>query len=267
MNDLPPGFIVDTAWLNKRWIDSKSIQNYVHQGWIERIVRGVYRRPLQNGASSDRLSWQVVLLSLQQLMGYSVHLGGRNALDYAIHPHSARQRKEGQKVHIYGDVPSWVNRLPMSDQLIMHKLTLFAGAPAGIVNEFLLTYNKEWAAEVWRWPLKISSPERAILELMAELRGGSVFEYVEMYFQSLQSLRPELLLKLLRACQSVKVRRLFFAYADLYQHSWHKEMDSNQIDFGSGARTLVPGGEFHPAYQISLPETFFDTSYEDENIF
>ena len=121
--------------------------------------------------------------------------------------------------------------------------------------------------DIWRWPIKASCPERAILELIAELQGDSDFEYVELYFQSLITLRPELLMTLLTACRSVKVRRLFFVFADLYQHPWRKYLDTDQIDFGSGPRALVPGGKFHPTYHISLPEFFVDTSYEDDCIF
>ncbi len=58
----------------------QELHNYVKQGWIKRVVRGVYQRPLPHQEESEELSWQVVLLSLQQLMGYDVYLGGRMRL-------------------------------------------------------------------------------------------------------------------------------------------------------------------------------------------
>ena len=266
LNDLPPGFIVDTAWLKGRGIDAKSIHNYVKQGWIARIVRGIYRRPLPTGTQSTKIPWEVALLSLQRLMSYKVHLGGRDALNLAGFAHFIMMG-EGQQVHFYGNAPSWLKRLPTTGKIILHQSTLFGDNPVGIVDRNPVTYRKDWTAEVWRWPIRASCPERAILELIADLRGNSDFEYVELYFQSLTSLRPKLLMTLLKACRSVKVRRLFFVYADLYQHIWRKELDIDQIDFGSGPRALVPGGKFHPTYQISLPEYFLDTSYEDDCIF
>ncbi len=266
LDALPPGFIVDTAWLRARRIDPKSIHNYVNQGWIERIIRGVYRRPLPNRVESDKLSWKAVLVSLQQLMDCDVHLGGKNALDYAGYAHYIMMG-EGQRVHFYGSAPSWLKRLPTTDKIILHGSKLFGDNPVGIVDAHPLNYRKEWAVDIWRWPIKASCPERAILELIAELQGDSDFEYVELYFQSLITLRPELLMTLLTACRSVKVRRLFFVFADLYQHPWRKYLDTDQIDFGSGPRALVPGGKFHPTYHISLPEFFVDTSYEDDCIF
>lgn len=266
LNDLPPGFIVDTAWLTGRGIDSRSIHNYVREGWIKRIIHGVYQRPLPHRGEPDKLSWQVVLLSLQQLMGYDVHLGGRDALDQSGFAHFLMMG-EWQYIHFYGDAPSWLNRLPTADKIILQKPTLFGGDPVGVIDHYSPEFNSERAANVWQWPIRISSPERAILELIGHLRRNSDFEYVAKYFESLIELRPELLMILLQACRSVKTKRLFFVYADLYQHDWLRELDADQIDFGSGPRNLVPGGKFHPTYQISLPDFFLDFAYEDECIF
>ena len=267
LNDLPPGFIVDTAWLRAREIDSKSIHRYVNQGWIERIVRGVYRRPLPVSAPNrHKLSWEAVLVSLQQLMGYSVHLGGKDALNFAGYSHYVMMGKS-QRVHFYGDAPSWLKRLPMTDHIVLHRPTLFGGDPVGIVDSTTPHKEISWTVGIWNWPIKVSCPERAILELIAKLPGSISFEYVEQIFEILMTLRPELLMALLKACRSVKVRRLFFVYADLYQHPWRKHLDTDQIDFGNGPRALVPGGKFHPTYHISLPEFFIDTSYEDDCIF
>ena len=79
LDKVPPGFLVDAAWLKKQGgIDSKSIQGYVERGWLERIVRGVYRRPLPERARKPTdADWQVPLLSLQWVMNKNVHLGGK----------------------------------------------------------------------------------------------------------------------------------------------------------------------------------------------
>ena len=67
------------------------------------------------------------------------------------------------------------------------------------------------------------------------------------------SLRPRQLTVLLCACRSVKVRRLFFVFADRHQHGWRKHLNTSEVDFGSGPRALVSGGRFHPTYRISVP--------------
>ena len=88
LDTLPPGFVVDTPWLIARGIDPKSIHDYVTRGWLERLVRGVYRRPARHGAHGGGEFWAVLLLSLQRLMNYAVHLGGESALDLAGYSHS-----------------------------------------------------------------------------------------------------------------------------------------------------------------------------------
>ena len=65
-------------------------------------------------------------------------------------------------------------------------------------------------------------------------------------------LRPELLMKLLQACRSVKVKRLFFVFADHHPHAWRQYLDTSHIGLGSGPRALIDGGKLHPVYRIAV---------------
>ena len=253
LDAVPPGFVVDTAWLKARGIDAKSIHDYAARGWIERVVRGVYRRPLPNGAQADKLSWQVVLLSLQRLKGCDVHLGGESALDFTGHVHYL-SLGETRRVHLYGDAPSWLKRLPTTEQIVLHRPRLFGSDRVGVDAASVLGEENGWAVDVWRWPIRASSPERAILEAIDELPGNVSFEHLDRIFEGLVALRPKRLMALLAVCRSVKVRRLFFVFADRHEHAWRKYLDTEQIDFGSGPRALVEGGKFHRTYRVSLPE-------------
>ena len=252
LDTVPPGFVVDTPWLKARGIDPKSIHGYVAHGWLERIVRGVYRRPAPQGVrGGNGESWAVLLLSLQRLMNYTVHLGGESALDLAGHAHYLSLGGR-QRARFYGDVPSWLKRLPTPTEIVVRRRTLFGDDPIGI-EEFDIGAGA--AVDVWRWPIRASSPERAILEALDELPRHASFDNLDKVFEGLVSLRPRQLTALLGACRSVKVRRLFFVFADRHRHGWRKHLDASGIDFGSGPRALVEGGRFHPAYLISVPET------------
>ena len=60
LDRVPPGFMVDTPWLRGQGIDPKSIHNYVARGWLKRVIRGVYYRPLPEGAQgADETSWEI----------------------------------------------------------------------------------------------------------------------------------------------------------------------------------------------------------------
>ena len=260
LDTVPPGFLVDTRWLRGRGIDPKSIHDYVERGWLERIVRGVYHRPLPEEARgrSPGVTWEAVLLSLQRIMGYDVHLGGMTALHLAGHIHYLYLGGL-PCVHFHGDVPSWLKRLPADTEFIVHARSLFGGGTTGVSDsdhDYRERYQNSHAAGIWRWPLMMSAPERAVLEALDDLTGEAGFDHLDKIFEGMTSLRPELLMKLLQECRSVKVRRLFFVFAERHQHAWLKHLDKGSIGFGSGPRTLVRGGWFHPKYRISVPSDF-----------
>ena len=256
MDRVPPGFMVDTPWLRGRGIDPKSIHDYVARGWLKRVIRGVYRRPLPEGAQgADETSWEISLLSLQWIMKYAVHLGGESALDMAGYAHYLSLGGRS-RVQFYGEVPSWLKRLPMQTEIVMRRRTLFGDDPVGIDEAGLETGSIGASVEVWRWPIKASSPERAILEALNELPHRASFESLDKIFEGLVSLRPKQLKALLSACRSVKVRRPFLVFADRHDHGWRKYLDTSKIDLGSGPRALVEGGKLHPTYRIYVPEAF-----------
>ena len=250
---VPPGFMVDTPWLRAQGIDPKSIHDYVARGWLERVIRGVYRRPLPEGArEAYGESWEIPLLSLQWLMKYAVHLGGESALDVLGYAHYLSLGGK-RCVWLYGEAPSWLKRLPMGTQIVVRRRTLFGDDRLGIEDAGAGAGGP--AVGVWRWPLKASSPGRAILEALDELPRHASFENLDKAFEGLALLRPGRLMALLTACRSVKVRRLFFVFADRHGHEWRKHLDASRIDFGSGPRALVEGGKLHPAYRIYMPRS------------
>ncbi len=254
LDKVPPGFIVDTRWLRAQGLDPKSIHDYVARGWLERVIRGVYRRPLPEGVqSAHEPSWEISLLSLQRLMEYDVHLGGESALDLAGYAHFLSLGGQ-PRVHFYGDVPSWLRRMPMQTPVVVRKCTLFGDDPIGVHNANREERSSGPMVDVWRWPVKVSSPERAILEALDELPHVASFENLDKVFEGLTSLRPKQLMALLTACRSVKVRRLFLVFADKHQHRWRKYLDTSKTDFGSGPRALAVGGRLHPTYLIYVPE-------------
>lgn len=253
---VPPGFLVDTRWLKAQGIDAKSIHDYVARGWLERLIRGVYRRPLPGGAQTQAaVSWESALLSLQWIMKYNVHLGGESALELAGYAHDLRLGRT-PPVHVYGDVPAWLKRLPSEARIVVHRRILFGNDQTGIIDTSRELVASSQAVDVWRWPLQTSSPERAIFEALDELPQNTSFSHLDRIFESLATLRPNQLKTLFTACRSVKVRRLFFVFADRHQHAWRKHLDADQMDFGSGPRALVKGGKLHPTYRIYVPKDF-----------
>lgn len=249
---VPAGYLVDAAWLVSQGIAYESFRDYVKRGWLERIARGVFRRPLPRTAApptSNSIDWKTCILSTQHIMGHDLHVGGTTSLGEQGHAHYLRLG-ESAPVWIYGEsIPNWLVKLPMGAQIRTRPRSLFTDPKLGLIAG-------KTTGQPWDWGLTMSTPERAILEAMDELPDHESFHTLDMVCESLTTLRPRLLSDLLQACRKIKVRRLFFVFADRHDHPWRKRVDPQAFDLGSGDRALVRGGKIHPRYRIMVPEVF-----------
>lgn len=264
--DLPEGLVVDAAWLEDRRIASNLRAYYVKSGWLEQPVRSVYRRP------RGRLRWQQVVISLQTLLLRTpLIVGGRTALELQGFAHYLSH--EIKTVHLYGPEkpPAWLKKLKLPQRFAYHNsATLFRNdpitfGPGSLACDIsdgsgrnLTRFQGSSLATItwgqWDWPLTLSQPERAYLEMLNELPRHESFHQADMFMQSAANFSPRRLQKLLADCDSVKVKRLFLFFADRHNHAWLKNLDKEAIDLGKGKRMLVPGGRLDPVYLITVPK-------------
>ena len=282
LDAVPPGFLVDGRFLRAHRFQSKSIADYVSRDWLERIGWGVYRRPLPSNLmipdqasasisaeSSDRVSavpWPVAVVSMQRIMGYDFHVGGVSALQMLGHVHHLPLGSE-QTLHLYGETPSWLKRISLDMQPLTHTRALFAGdATVGVVDadRNMVTTNPDLS--VWHYSVKTATPERAILEAIDQLPSHTTFDAIDQLFQGLTMLRPKLLMQLLQACRSVKVKRLFLVFTDHHRHAWREHLDFSRVRLGSGPRALVGGGKLHPTYRIAVAESYLPRNRLSSNV-
>jgi hypothetical protein len=258
---LPEGLVVTSSWLSRHGYSRQLLSHYVRTGWLRQPTRGVYQRP------RGSLSWQQIVLSLQTILKEPLVVGGRTALEIQGYAHYLRPNMK--EVYLYGPEPppNWLNRLPGNVRFIHRKggrlfsaeadqrsfTNLIKGVKAqpsrGSDAGFLVQPWGEWDSG-----LALSAPERAILELLDELPGRESFEHADKLMEGLSNMRPQRLQKLLTRCRSIKVKRLFFFFADRHQHAWLKRIDRAAVDLGMGKRMLVKGGKLDRAYQITVPE-------------
>lgn len=240
--DLPEGLLVDAGWLEKRGYYGSLRKKYVDLGWLEQPAYRVYRRPRGN------LSWEQAVISLQTRLDVPITVGGRTALERQGYAHYLPI--SSTEVHLYGDrrPPSWLDKLPLPSRFVFHRTArVFRSGPPKNSSE-----EQPWGH--WNWPLTLSTPERAILELLDELPDQESFHQVDKLMEGVSALSPRRLQALLEACTSIKVKRLFFFFADRHPHAWLKRLDRERVNLGKGKRTLVKGGKFDPTYKITVPE-------------
>ena len=137
------------------------------------------------------VSWETALLSLQRIMEKDVHLGGETALEMAGYSHYLSLGGLA-RVHFYGTVPAWLKRVPTQSKIVVHRRTLLGDDPAGIGDSSRDVQERGLAVNVWRWPIRSSSPERAILEALDELPNKASFDNLGKIFEALTTLRPDL---------------------------------------------------------------------------
>jgi|APTNR8051073442_1049403.scaffolds.fasta_scaffold02340_8 hypothetical protein len=264
--DLPEGLVVDAAWLEQRGIASNLRAYYVKSGWLEQPARGIYRRP------RGTLSWQQAVISLQTLLlKVPLFVGGRTALELQGFAHYLTQ--ETKTIHLYGPgkPPGWLGKLSLPQSFKYHSSkTLFRNDPITFgLGSLAWDINSGTGRDMgrlqggsldtirwgqWDWPLTLSKPERAYLEMLDELPRHESFHQADMFMQGAANFSPRRLQNLLGDCASVKVKRLFFFFADRHRHTWLKRLDKEAVDLGKGKRSLVRGGRFDPVYQITVPE-------------
>ena len=76
----------------------------------------------------------------------------------------------------------------------------------------------------------ISSPERAIIEMIYRIPSHYSFQETAEIFTSLTTLRPELIEKLLENCTSIKAKRIFLFLAELNNHNWFSKISTSKIN-------------------------------------
>ena len=258
LESVPAGFLVDSAWLADHGIGRRSAYAYIKSGWLESVTRGVFRRPGPGTADQVTLDWNICLLSMQHIMGHDFHVGGTTALHLQGYDHYLRLGGN-VPVWVYGKIPTWLPKLPLNVKLVMRSMSLFSNSQLGLVESGA---NPEDRLP-WDWQLRLSSPERATLEAINELPDRESFHNLDMIFESMTTLRPDLLSALLHDCTSIKVKRLFFVYADRHHHGWRKRLDPRGFNLGKGDRALVKGGKIHPDYRIMVPAEFMASEISD----
>lgn len=262
---LPEGLLVDAAWLEQNGYSRALRNQYVTAGWLEQTARSVFRRP------RGQISWEQVVISLQTLLGYPVSVGGRSALEQQGYAHYLPQSHHGSQhgIHLYCDrkMPSWLYKLPLQKTFNTHNrrrlwsntetvhqpLSLDAPPKEGVILPGELRVL-QWGQ--WHWPMVVSSPERAYLELLDELPKNDTFHTADVIMEGLVNISPRRMQSILEATKSIKVKRLFFFFADRHQHQWLARIERERIDIGAGKRELVKGGKLDPVYQITVPQEF-----------
>jgi hypothetical protein len=236
----PQGTVYLSSHLNERGIGYDLQRLYKKSGWIASIGQGAVVR------TGDEVAWQGAIFALQQQAELKIHVGAKTALTVHGYAHFVHLAKE--KIQLFGvqksKLPTWFLKHNWGSKVEFHRSSLFGNnTQVGLQKQSYNTFE-----------ITVSSPERAILELLDLVPQSETFNESALIAESLSTLRPKLLEQLLSSCTSVKVKRLFLYLADKQAHAWLKKIDLSQIDLGKGDRQIVKGGVYDPKYRITVPQ-------------
>jgi len=239
INQWPRGTVGAASYLNASGFSHDLLTRYKKSGWIQSFGRGAYI------LFGDKVEWPGALYALQAQLGLNVHAGGKTSLEMKGYAHYLTSRQ--RRVFLYGPpgqvLPAWFKGESLGVDIAMTRTNLF---PPDIQESFSEFREKDFS-------VRISSPERAAMEMLHLVPGKISFEEALLILENLVSLRPEIVQRLLVICRSIKVKRLFLYMAERQGHSWVSQLDLSRIDFGEGKRMIVPNGRYDRKYRITVP--------------
>ncbi|MDF0544849.1 type IV toxin-antitoxin system AbiEi family antitoxin domain-containing protein [Sphingobium sp. H39-3-25] len=232
-----PHTVATSPHLKALGLTAQDLQNYTASQWLVSLGRGAFKRPMET------VTWQGALYSVQSQLKLPVHVGALTALEMTGNSHYVRFGES--RVYLFSPLhvvlPAWFQTHWGEEVRHMQSKLL--------PNEPGLTEQRTPEG----YPLTAATPERAILELLH--LAPKEFDLVEagQIVEGMTSLRPKLMQSLLEACASVKVRRLFLYLAERADLPVMRHLKVEQIDLGSGDRSLVKMGRYVPKYRLLLP--------------
>lgn len=196
--------------------------------------------------TGEEIGYEGALYTLQKQAGLNIHLGGRTALSLLGRGHYLDFNMKN--IFLFsangGKLPTWFLNYDWGYKVAQIN-TSFLPADIGLSPIAHKTFS-----------IKISNPERAILEcLYLTPKTHSFIECYEL-MEGLNNLRPDQVQILLEHCKSIKVKRLFLYMAEKADHDWFSYIETKKIDLGSGKRALLKDGIYIPKYNITVPKEF-----------
>lgn len=235
----PQGVVLLANWLCSQGYSYDLQHRYIKSRWLEPVGRGAFKR------TGDKVDVYGALYALQKQAGKNVHIGGRSSLVLQGFAHFIEMQETKPVVftHTRTKLPTWF----LSNKEFI--------APHVIKTNFLPMNIGLTSFAVKHFSITISSPARAIMECLEMAPNNFDLNEAMLIMEGLTTLKPGEVQTLLRECTSIKVKRLFLYLAEKSGHAWFKYILTDEIDLGSGKRSIVKPGIFITKYQISVPES------------
>jgi hypothetical protein len=236
--------LASSAWLQSKGISRFLITYYVKSGWLKSESRGVYSR------LDDKVEWPGVVYALQQDFPGIYYIGARSALQFAGLAHFIPMKSK-PFLFLFSKPPCYAKTTPKwFIQAIKNKANFLVTSKKIFANNNLGLETSEFMTI----PLLVSSPERAILELLAIAPQKDTITNADYIMQGMGQLRHKLMQQLLESCTHKTAKRLFLHFAEKYNLPILDSIDLSKINLGTGRIQIAKGSRYDSKYHISVPE-------------
>ena len=237
--ELPQNVVVPASWLEEHNISMQLRYKYLQSEWLHTLGKSAYI------INPQSFTWEGLVVGIQKFANLQYHIGGLKALELQGFAHYLPIGNEN-KITLYGtkNLPAWLKNLNIDFKLVLHKKPYYGSI--GL---------KSFSSDIKDYVLKISSPERAIFELLYLIeKDGISFDFVSEIFEGLTTLRPNIINELLQECESQKVKRLFAFFMEYFNHPWKNFVNIDKVNMGTGKMQIVKGGTLNKKYFITIPK-------------
>ncbi len=233
------GLVFTSSWLTQHGYSPQLVKKYCDNNWLKKLGTGAYIK------IGDQLNWAGAVHALQRDLELPIHLGGLSALEFHGLAQNVVFNDEQMQFQLFNTtnkqhpLPLWFKKTFTKCHYVQRNL-----------------FDKEVSVdlkEVNNVKLQVSSPERAILELLALVPKNFDYAHVYNLVENLQLIRPKVTQALLENCLSIKTKRLFLYLADKHQLPCFSHLDISMFELGKGKRMISPGGLYVSKYQLSVP--------------
>jgi hypothetical protein len=241
------GIVFLSSWLSDQGYSLDLQKKYRKNSWLKSIGTGAMIR------LNDAVTYRGAVYSLQKQSNLNIHIGGKTALSLLGKSHYLELSYA--KVTLFGGarekLPTWFKNYDWNVKINYHSSS-FLPINLGFVDLEFKTFS-----------MKISGAARAIMECLYLVPDRQPLMECFELMENLNNLHPRLVQELLEKCTSIKVKRLFLYLAEKANHSWMDYIKIENIDLGSGKRSIVKNGIYVPKHKITVPKELEDHGKQD----
>ncbi|WP_284502089.1 MULTISPECIES: type IV toxin-antitoxin system AbiEi family antitoxin domain-containing protein [unclassified Caballeronia] len=203
----PKGRPMDAAALRTFGLSIKTANQLVDDGWMVRLSKGAY---LMTGDAATRDG----VISFLGRRIHGLHVGGQTALAWYGVRHYIAYR---ERVVLWGTrryvIPGWVS----DTMLYSYQTTRLFDADMDYMFQLKPIPNGDPS-------VLVSTPERALLELVSEIGKGLTYEHAANLTGGLRNMRLDVLKLLLSHCRQIKTIDLVRRLSQGTGYAWASEL-------------------------------------------